>query len=153
MQEQTISEARAVRSVALVVPDYIGLKPDLRIAEGDGVKLGQRLFEDKGNPGVQFTSPASGWVAAVHRGERRRLLSVVVALHGEDQVQFDAWPAAKLTDLSEERARSQLVASGLWTAFRSRTGHRRRASRDFRHRDGHQSARRGSECRHQAAAL
>ena len=117
---QAFSDAAVVRSVALVGHDYVGLKPDLLVAEGDPVKLGQPLFADKGNPGVLFTSPGAGRIAAVHRGERRRLESVVVDLRGNEEETFAAWAPDDLARLDEAQIRAQLLASGLWTAFRAR---------------------------------
>ncbi|OQW70326.1 MAG: hypothetical protein BVN35_18030, partial [Proteobacteria bacterium ST_bin11] len=55
--EQKISDGNSIKSVALLGSDYIDLKPKMMVAEGDKVKLGQALFSDKKNPGVNFTSP------------------------------------------------------------------------------------------------
>ena len=59
------------------------------VREGDRVKLGQVLFVDKRNPEVYYTSPGAGTVAAVNRGERRVLNSVVIELDGDDGVTYD----------------------------------------------------------------
>ena len=50
----------AVRSVALLGPDYVGLKPSMKVAEGDKVKLGDVLFADKQYPEVVYTAPGAG---------------------------------------------------------------------------------------------
>ena len=71
--EQRIDDGADVTSVALLGPDTHDLKPRMLVREGDRVKLGQPLFEDKDNPGVVFTSPGSGTVAEVSRGLRRVL--------------------------------------------------------------------------------
>jgi Na+-transporting NADH:ubiquinone oxidoreductase subunit A len=118
--EQTISRGPDVTSVALVGPDTNDLKPRMLVQAGDRVKLGQPLFTDKSNPGVNFTSPGSGVVAAVNRGERRILQSVVVNLNGDDAVEFPTYPAADLASLDGEAARKNLLESGLWTALRTR---------------------------------
>jgi Na+-transporting NADH:ubiquinone oxidoreductase subunit A len=121
--EQSISPARAVRSVALIGLDYLGLKPTLHVAEGDAVRLGQPLFGDKRTPGLSFTSPGTGVVAAVNRGHRRRLQSIVVRLgDGDGRVAetFSKYARAELATLSRAQVRDNLVASGLWTALRTR---------------------------------
>ncbi len=69
--EQVIGEATPVRHVALCGPDYHGMKPTMQVAVGDRVSLGQVLFTDKKTPGVQFTSPGSGLITAINRGQRR----------------------------------------------------------------------------------
>ncbi len=118
--EQAITEAAAVTSVALIGPDTIDLKPGMLVAVGDTVKLGQPLFIDKQNPGVQFTSPGSGVVTAINRGERRVLQSVVIELHGDDEEHFKSFPDGEFSSISDTDARENLLASGLWTAFRTR---------------------------------
>ena len=117
---QEIEPANAVSSVAILGPDTVDLKPRMEVAKGDRVRLGQALFSDKQNPGVVFTSPGSGVISAVNRGERRVLQSVVIALEGDDAESFDSWPAERLAGLSRSEVSDNLVASGLWTAFRTR---------------------------------
>ena len=118
--EQSIYPGAEVTSVALLGPDTNDLKPRMLVREGDRVKLGQTIFTDKANPGVNFTSPGSGVVAAVNRGERRVLQSVVVDLDGDDEVEFSKYPAADLSELDSEAVRKNLIESGLWTALRTR---------------------------------
>lgn len=118
--DQATVDSVPVTSVALLGGDYPGLKPNLLVAEGDRVRLGQPLFEDRGTPGVRYTAPACGTVAAIHRGARRRLQSVVVRCEGRDEQVFDACSSAALTDLDRDAARENLLACGLWTAFRTR---------------------------------
>jgi len=117
---QEISAGAAVSSVALMGPDTVDLKPGMLVAVGDAVKLGQALFSDKQNPGVQFTSPGAGTVAAINRGERRVLQSVVINLDGDEEEQFTAYPPNDLQNISRQDVRDNLLASGLWTAFRTR---------------------------------
>ena len=118
--QQEISDGNDIITVALLGPDYVDLKPGMRVREGDSVRLGQPLFFDKQNPGVEFTSPGSGKVIAINRGERRVLQSVVVMLEGKDEETFDAVTAEHLPGLDSRRVRETLIASGLWTAFRTR---------------------------------
>ena len=119
--EQRIDKAPRVSSVAVIGPDYVGLKPSMSVEEGDRVKLGQPLFEDKKNPGVVVTAPASGTVRAVNRGARRVLQSVVIDIDGDDDaVTFDAIDAGRLDSADPQSLRDTLVASGQWTALRTR---------------------------------
>lgn len=119
--EQRIHTARAVRHVALLGVDHVDLKPTMLVAEGDKVKLGQALFEHKKLPGVRYTAPGSGEVVAINRGARRMLQSVVIKLDdSEDEVSFAAYPAAQLATLTRDKVVDNLLASGLWTALRTR---------------------------------
>ena len=52
----------------------------MHVKVGDSVQRGQLLFEDKKTPGVRYTAIGDGKIAAVHRGERRALQSVVIEL-------------------------------------------------------------------------
>ena len=118
--QQVIEDARPVGRVALVGPDFHGLRPTMTVQEGDTVRLGQLLFEDKRRPGVRFTSPGGGKVVGVHRGEKRRLLSVEIELDdsaGEET--FDVG-GKRPADLSREQVRDALIQSGLWTGLRQR---------------------------------
>lgn len=119
--EQVIyNNAGAIKSVALLGPDYVGLKPSMKVAEGDKVKLGDVLFADKQFPEIVYTAPGAGVVKAINRGERRILHSVIIDLSGNDSVKFKAYPAAKLASLTNEQVRENLLVSGLWTNLRAR---------------------------------
>ena len=118
--EQRVEDAPPVRSVALLGNDTIGLKPAMAIGEGDRVRLGQVLYTDKRNPGVNFTAPGCGVVTAINRGQRRVLQSVVIRLDGDEEERFDSWPSGSLGDLPPADVRQNLLAAGLWTAFRTR---------------------------------
>lgn len=118
--EQKISGSNQIKSVALLGRDYIGLKPKMLVSEGDQVKLGQALFSDKQNPDVIFTSPGAGVVKAIHRGAKRVLQSVVVELSGDAQETFKQYSVTELNTLSIEQVKENLLASGLWTSFKTR---------------------------------
>ncbi|CAM8678988.1 Na(+)-translocating NADH-quinone reductase subunit A [Leclercia sp. M-A074-M] len=118
--DQQISPCPMPRHVALLGDDYVGMRPTMLVQEGDSVIKGQPLFEDKKNPGVFFTAPASGTVVAIHRGERRVLQSVVIRIEGEGEREFTRHDATALATLTREAVQSQLLESGLWTAFRTR---------------------------------
>ncbi|MGD8829942.1 MAG: NADH:ubiquinone reductase (Na(+)-transporting) subunit A, partial [Pseudomonadales bacterium] len=115
--EQVIEDARAARSVALLGDDYPGMKPTMLVAEGDVVRKGQPLFSDKKNEGVHYTSPAAGRVSSINRGAKRVLLSVVIEIEGDDAESFGATAQDGLT---REGVTEKLLASGLWTALRTR---------------------------------
>ncbi|QIW15501.1 NADH:ubiquinone reductase (Na(+)-transporting) subunit A [Pasteurellaceae bacterium RH1A] len=117
---QTISAGNAVSEVAVLGEEYVGMRPSMKVREGDVVKKGQVLFEDKKNPGVVFTAPASGTVKAINRGDKRVLQSVVISVEGSEQETFARYEAAQLASLTSEQVKQNLVESGLWTALRTR---------------------------------
>ncbi|HEB90614.1 MAG TPA: Na(+)-translocating NADH-quinone reductase subunit A [Deltaproteobacteria bacterium] len=115
--------------VAVMADDFPGMKARMHVQEGDVVKRGQVLFEDRKMPGVRHTAPGAGRVIGIHRGERRALQSVVIDLSdgeragepGPDEfVHFENRPGAAPEGLTGEQVRALLVESGLWTAIRER---------------------------------
>jgi len=118
--KQTIEEGRPPGTVAVVGPDYIGMKPSMAVSEGDRVKKGQLLFEDKKTPGVKYTAPAAGRVAAINRGAKRVFQSLVIEVDGEEEQEFASHDRSDLTALDRDQVRENLVESGLWTALRTR---------------------------------
>jgi Na+-transporting NADH:ubiquinone oxidoreductase subunit A len=119
-----IDDARPSSRVALLAADVPGLKPGLAVQVGDRVLRGQKLYEDKRSPGVSFTAPAAGTVAAIHRGERRALISVVIDVDAGDgparQVAFASFSGRAAGELDTGAVRALMLESGLWTALRQR---------------------------------
>ena len=118
--DKRVVDGPVVNQVALVADDYIGMKPTMHVAEGDRVKLGQLLFEDKKTAGVKFTSPAAGKVVAVNRGAKRKFESVVIEVDGTDSEKFESYPNINLHSLDRDKSKANLLASGLWNALRTR---------------------------------
>lgn len=118
--EQKIADTKTVSRVGIVGFDYVEMKPTMAVAIGDKVKRGQLLFEDKKTPGVLYTSPASGTVVEINRGERRVFQSIVVEIDGDDAVEFDKYDSASFDSLTREQVCDNLVKSGMWTALRTR---------------------------------
>ncbi|PMG39039.1 NADH:ubiquinone reductase (Na(+)-transporting) subunit A [Vibrio splendidus] len=117
---QVINDGKSITKVALLGEEYVGMRPTMHARVGDEVKKGQVLFADKKNPGVVFTSPASGKVIEVNRGAKRVLQSVVIEVAGNEQITFNSYEANQLTGLDRETVKAQLVESGAWTALRTR---------------------------------
>lgn len=117
---QTAHDGRQVSSVALLGADYPGLKPTMEVTAGDRVTAGQLLFTDKKNPGIKFTSPATGTVSAINRGARRAFQSVVIDIHDGEETTFQGFEPRDVKQLSRDVVVSQLIDSGEWTAFRTR---------------------------------
>jgi len=115
---QAISEGAKTRSVALVGYDYIGMKPTMSVQVGDRVKTGQLLFTDKKTEGVKYTSPASGIVSAINRGDKRVFQSIVIDVEGDDFETFET--GADIDSLDRQQVIDTLVNSGQWTALRTR---------------------------------
>lgn len=120
LPDQQITTGNAVKTVALVGEDYIGMKPTLEVSEGDRVKAGQVLFRHKKITQIQYTAPVSGKIIAINRGKKRVLQSVVIERNKEKGIAFSAWSIEQLVSLSREEVVNQLIESGLWCALRTR---------------------------------
>lgn len=109
---------KAAKYYALMPADFTRVTPKVVVKPEDAVKAGDPLFFDKANPEIQFVSPVSGKVVAVNRGERRRVLSVVVESDGKfESVEYKA---KDVLSLSAEDIKADLLKSGLFAFMRQR---------------------------------
>ncbi|MBC8368930.1 MAG: NADH:ubiquinone reductase (Na(+)-transporting) subunit A [Planctomycetes bacterium] len=113
------------QQVALLPQEAWGIKVQMLAAVGDQVKVGSPLFCDRRDPEVIFTSPAAGTVAAVNRGARRAVQSVIIDVAG-----FDEHAELPSNDGSRESLVAALAASGLWPNLRQRPFDKVAASND-----------------------
>ena len=118
--EQVIEDARKVSRVALIASEYHGLKPGMHVSEGDAVAAGQALFVHRRHPQICYTSPASGTVETINRGERRVLQSIVIRVEGDRHEQFEPWSSEDVESRPREEVVAQLCKSGLWPAIKTR---------------------------------
>ena len=96
---------------ALKPTDFIGISPKMDVAEGDMVKAGSVLFHDKNNEKIVFTSPISGKVKSIVRGEKRAILEVIVESDGKNEsIDFS----------SVENPIEKMLRSGIWPMLRQR---------------------------------
>lgn len=101
--------------------DFPGLVPKLCLRPEADVKAGTPLFYDKYHPDVQFTSPVSGKLVAINRGERRKILELVI--EPSKEMEYESFEAADPKELTAEDVRHKLLASGVWPFIRQRPYH------------------------------
>ena len=97
---------------AMKPTDFRALTPKLTVKVGDVVKAGDALFTDKANPGIKFTAPVSGCIEAINRGERRKLLEVVIK--ADSEITYRDFGKADVNQLSREEIITRLQDSGTW---------------------------------------
>jgi len=118
---QTVLATAAEPGIYGVKPvDFPGLTPKLNVKPGDKVQSGTAVFYDKLQPEILFTSPVSGTISAVERGDRRKILEVSIEKSGNEQVNFGK---ADPVGLSPDQIKEKLLMSGLWPAIRQRPYH------------------------------
>ena len=106
---QPIGERYAVSPLG-----FEGVVPKLLVAEGDKVLAGSALFYDKAHPEVMFTSPVSGTVSAIRRGEKRKLLAIEVA--ADEQQNYKPFNI-DIAKASRDEVVAALLESGLWASI------------------------------------
>lgn len=116
--ERILQSAPAATIYAVKPPDFHGLTPKVLLKEGDPVKAGTPLFFDKYNEKVLFSSPVSGTFQEVVRGEKRRIMEVLVKPDGKDD--YVDYGAANPSGLSREEVIEKLLKSGTWPFIRQR---------------------------------
>lgn len=98
--------------------DFHGLNPKLVVKEGDAVKAGDAIFFDKAHESVMYCTPASGIVKAIVRGEKRRILQVLIET-GAEQVYRQSDPI-NVSNASLDEVKSKMLANGLWPLVKQR---------------------------------
>ena len=108
-----VDSSTAINSIAVLGSNYVGLKPTMMVDEGDAVFSGQKLFENKRNPGTFVTAPSSGIVKSINRGDKRRFLSLIIETDITlDAIKFDIDHYSNSIDF--------LIDTGALSYFRSR---------------------------------
>ena len=106
------------RIICISPLDFHGLNPKLLVKEGDSVKIGDPLFFDKTNEALQFVTPASGTVKSIIRGEKRKILQVLIETN-ENQ-EYKNGSAEDVSKLSSEELKTKMLACGLWPFIKQR---------------------------------
>lgn len=103
---------KAAAQYALVPDDFVGMTPKVVIREGDKVKAGDALFVNKKQTDVKFASPVSGVVQAVVRGDRRKVLRVVV--EADKDQQYVDFGQKQVASLDGDAVVKALLEAGLF---------------------------------------
>lgn len=98
--------------VAVRPTDFKGLLPRLLVKEGDKVLAGSPVLADKKNADILVASPVSGEVAQIVRGEKRKLLAVLIK--ADEQQQYLEFPKANPADMDADAVKAAILAAGLW---------------------------------------
>ena len=114
-----VVEALALPSlVALKPTDFHGMTPKLVVKEGEQIKVGQVIFHDKYNESVKCVSPVSGSLKEIVRGEKRRILEIVIATDGlQDHVSSTT---LNPDSASVDEVKSAMLNAGLWMFIKQR---------------------------------
>lgn len=116
--EKKISKFTAPKYYAVKPTDFPGLTPKVALKSGNEVKAGTVLFYDKYNSEIKFTSPVSGKLMLIHRGERRRILEFVV--EADNKNNYENFTKGDPNNLSSDEIKQKILKSGCWPFIRQR---------------------------------
>ena len=109
---KTVETAAPTATYAVQPPNYHGVVPKLEVKEGAAVEAGSPLFHSKETPAMKFLSPTSGTVKAIVRGEKRRILAVVVESDGGNKAA--ALGKINVADASADDIRGAMLSHGMF---------------------------------------
>ncbi|MBR5250344.1 MAG: Na(+)-translocating NADH-quinone reductase subunit A [Bacteroidales bacterium] len=104
--------------IAIKPTDFKGLIPRLLVKEGDAVLVGSPLFCSKVDPRIQFTSPISGTIKEVVRGEKRKLLEIRIA--NDNRQEARSFKVEAPEKMNRNAIQDLLLESGLWACIKQR---------------------------------
>ena len=112
------SELSLPKTISIKPSDFHNMTPKMVVKEGEAVKAGSILFYNKYEESVKFASPISGTVKAIVRGEKRRIMEVLVESDGQQS--FESGSASDVSNMSSEQVKETMLASGLWPFINQR---------------------------------
>jgi Na+-transporting NADH:ubiquinone oxidoreductase subunit A len=98
--------------------DFHGLIPKMAVKEGDAVLVGDVLFFDKKKESIKFVSPVSGTIKEIVRGEKRRIMNILIDSDGKQEAK--KFTIKKVNDCSAEEIKNLLLESGFWSSMKQR---------------------------------
>jgi Na+-transporting NADH:ubiquinone oxidoreductase subunit A len=106
------------KMVSIKPIDFHGMTPKMLVKEGQEVKAGTIIFQDKYNEPIKFSSPISGKIEKIVRGEKRRILEVLIS--SSKKQEFEISEIKSVESMSNDEAKSTMLASGLWPFIKQR---------------------------------
>ncbi len=117
--EKTLNQIQVTSHPFSIRPsDFTGLIPKSGATEGSRVLAGDVLFYDKNRPEIKITSPVSGTLKTILRGERRKILEYII--EPDASIEYKAFTVPDLNSVKRENLIQLLLDSGLWPLLRQR---------------------------------
>lgn len=116
--QQELSKANLSAEYALSPSDFHGVVPRIVVKEGDKVQVGSPLFVDKATERIKFVSPVSGVVKSIVRGDRRKVLHVVVS--SDKELEYKDFGKKDIQKMNAEAVKEALLDAGLFAFIHQR---------------------------------
>jgi Na+-transporting NADH:ubiquinone oxidoreductase subunit A len=98
--------------------DYPGLIPKVAVKQGDRVLAGTPVLFDKNRPEIKIVSPVAGEIAAVERGEKRKLERIVIQTADENE--YLNVSTKDLQSQTQDILKTTLAEAGIFALIRQR---------------------------------
>ncbi|GHV72536.1 Na(+)-translocating NADH-quinone reductase subunit A [Bacteroidia bacterium] len=109
------------RTYAVKPMDFYGVQPKLQVAQGDYVKAGAPLFYSKQDSRIVFTSPVSGTILDICRGENRVIEEIRIT--PTETIDYEQFSVSPIQGMTMQQVKTLLLQSGLWACIRQRPYH------------------------------
>lgn len=106
---ETLSESG---KYALIPDDFHGVTPKMLVTVGEKVKAGTPIFFDKYRPNLIFTSPVSGTIEAVNRGDKRKIMNITIT--PDKSREYEKFEVRGFEKMSAEQIKALMLTTGLW---------------------------------------
>jgi Na+-transporting NADH:ubiquinone oxidoreductase subunit A len=116
--EKITVDAPRAKYYAVRPTDFHGMTPKMLVKAGDAVKAGTIIFHDKYNESIAYASPVSGIIHDIVRGEKRRILDVIIEAAASDE--YENKNVVNPASASSEEVKECLLSSGLWPMIKQR---------------------------------
>ncbi len=116
--EKTLVDAPRSKTYAVKPPDFHAVIPKMVIKEGARVQAGDELFFSKYTEKIRFTSPVSGTLKEILRGDKRRILEVVIEADASDE--FREFGILDPLKADSEAVKERILESGSWAFINQR---------------------------------
>ena len=116
--EQVYSTVNPASEYELKPTDFHALTPKLAIKIGDRVKAGSTIFYDKYNDKIKFCSPVSGEITDIIRGEKRRILKIII--RADQDIEYQDFSIGNYKDLNREQIIEKMCSYGVWPFIRQK---------------------------------
>ncbi len=116
--DKIFMKAPRSKTYAVKPIDFHSLTPKIVAKPCVEVKVGSTLFYDKYRPEIKYTSPVSGIVQTIVRGERRRIIAITIEDDGKDTA--ETFVQGDPNEMTREQVVENLLDSGLWPTIKQR---------------------------------
>ena len=114
----TTTELLSGSEFVIKLKDFHGIIPKILAKEGSEVKAGEALFYSKSDERLLFSSPVSGKISEIIRGERRKVVEIKITSDGKHT--FKNFGKKEVVNMSNEEVKNHLLLSGCWPFIKQR---------------------------------